>query len=106
MMHRMAASVAGAMMIGAMTIGAAGAQQANPMGRGELIAYTCSGCHGHDFNGVGGIPLIRGRDAQEITTKMLEFRSGQRYSTVMRRLSLGMSEDDLRAVSTYLASLR
>lgn len=74
--------------------------------RGELIAYSCSGCHGQDFRGAGGMPLLRGRDAEELNTLMTEFRSGQRYSTVMRRLSLGLNEADIRAVSQFLSALR
>lgn len=80
--------------------------QAQTNERGQMIAYSCSGCHGHDFNGAGGVPLLRGRNANELNTMMVEFRGGQRYSTVMRRLLLGLNEAEIRAVSDYLATLR
>jgi sulfide dehydrogenase cytochrome subunit len=86
--------------------GAAGGAQAQANQRGEIIAYSCSGCHGHDFKGSGGVPLLRGRNADELSQMMTEFRAGQRYSTVMRRLALGLDEADMRAVSDYLAGLR
>jgi sulfide dehydrogenase cytochrome subunit len=93
-----------ALALGLLVAGPAAAQ--GTVERGLLVSFTCSGCHGHDFNGVGGIPLLRGRSADELNTKMAEFRSNQRYSTVMGRLARGMTEDDIRAVSTYLANLR
>lgn len=87
---------------------AAGAQmaQAQQLDRGRVVAFSCSGCHGHEYKGAGGVPLLRGRPEAELNQMMDEFRSGQRYSTVMRRLVNGMTEAEVRAVSTYLSSLR
>lgn len=96
----LAAAALGAVLLSSPTI----AQQA--VQRGEIVAYTCSGCHGADFQGVGGVPLLRGRNADELNSVMVEMRGGQRYSTVMRRLLLGLNETEIRAVSDYLASLR
>jgi cytochrome subunit of sulfide dehydrogenase len=98
--------LAGAVLALGLLGSAAPALAQSTVERGLLISFTCSGCHGHDFNGVGGIPLLRGRDAAELNAQMTEFRSNQRYSTVMGRLARGMTEDDIRAVSAYLANLR
>lgn len=73
---------------------------------GGLVAQTCGGCHGADYKGVGGMPTLRGRDAAELIVAMNEFRANQRYSTVMGRLSRGLTEAEISAVSTYLAALR
>ena len=73
---------------------------------GGLVAQTCAGCHGADFKGVGGMPILRGRPAAELQTRMTEFRSNAAYSTVMGRLARGLSEPEIAAVSTYLSSLR
>jgi len=100
-MSKLAALAAVAFLIAG---GSAAAQQANE--RGLMISYSCSGCHGHDFAGQGGMPLLRGRSADELTGMMLEFRSNQRYSTVMGRLVRGLTEEEIRAVSAYLATLR
>ncbi len=95
----LAAAALGAVLLSSPTV-------AQTVQRGEVVAYTCSGCHGADYQGVGSVPLLRGRNADELNSIMVEMRGGQRYSTVMRRLLLGLNEDDIRAVSNYLASLR
>lgn len=73
---------------------------------GALVVQTCTGCHGADLNGAGGMPLLRGRPAAELQIAMAEFRANQRYSTVMGRLARGLTEPEIAAVSQYIASLR
>ena len=94
----------------ALTIGLVGLAQAQsapqPAELGALVAQTCSGCHGGDLNGSGGMPSLRARRAGELQEMMTEFRSNQRYSTVMGRLARGLTEAEIAAVSTYLATLR
>ena len=83
-----------------------GAMAQAPANLGALVVQTCSGCHGGDLKGQGGMPLLRGRPAEELATKMNEFRANQRYSTVMGRLARGLTAEEIQAVSAYIASLR
>jgi cytochrome c553 len=50
------------------------------------------------------VPPIRGRDPAEIVTAMRAFRSGERSSTVMGRIAKGFSDDETRAIATWLAA--
>lgn len=92
-------------VLGIFLAGPALAQSAAP-DLGRLVAQTCAGCHGGDFGGQGAMLPLRGRPAAELQTAMTEFRANQRYSTVMGRLARGLTEAEIAAVSTYLASLR
>jgi sulfide dehydrogenase cytochrome subunit len=73
------------------------AQPAAPPG-----AAACSGCHGR----AGGVPPINGRDANELAAAMRDFRSGQRAATVMDRIAKGFSDDETRAIASWLAAQR
>jgi cytochrome c553 len=75
----------------------ASAQPAAPPG-----AAACSGCHGR----AGAVPPINGRDANEIAAAMRDFRSGQRAATVMDRIAKGFSDDETRAIASWLAAQR
>jgi cytochrome c553 len=50
------------------------------------------------------VPPIRGRDPAEIVAAMEAFRSGERSSTVMRRIAKGFSDNETRAIATWLAT--
>jgi sulfide dehydrogenase cytochrome subunit len=63
-------------------------------------AAACSGCHAQI---PGLVPSLMGREAAEVTTAMLEFRSGARPATVMGRIAKGFSEDEIRAIAAWLA---
>ena len=61
-------------------------------------AASCSGCHA-----AGALP-IDGRDAGELTTTLLAYRSGERPSTLMGRLMKGFTPDQIRQVAAWIAA--
>jgi cytochrome subunit of sulfide dehydrogenase len=69
-------------------------------------ASSCSGCHAASAKVETPVPKIRGRDAADIVAAMQGFRSGERSSTVMRRIAKGFSEDEIRAIAVWLAMQR
>jgi cytochrome subunit of sulfide dehydrogenase len=68
-------------------------------------AAGCSGCHGGPRLETA-IPPIRGRGAAEIVAAMRQFRSGERPSTVMGRITKGFSDDEIQAIAASLAVQR
>ena len=69
-------------------------------------ASSCSGCHPPSTSVETTVPPIRGRDPAEIVAAMQEFRSGERSSTVMGRIAKGFSDDEIRAIASWLAAQR
>jgi cytochrome c553 len=57
-------------------------------------AVECSGCHGTPA------PII-GRDAKEMTATLLAFRSGERPSTVMQRITKGFDPNELGSIAAW-----
>jgi sulfide dehydrogenase cytochrome subunit len=66
---------------------------------------SCAACHGPDGRGVGGIPTIAGRAADELHRTLLEFKNGQRpAATVMHQHAKGYTDDELRRIAAYVAA--
>ena len=67
-------------------------------------ASSCSGCHAASTEVDAPVPRILGRQPAEIIAAMQAFRSGERTSTVMGRIAKGLSEDEIRAITVWLAA--
>lgn len=66
------------------------------------LTATCNNCHG-----VGGVSAgssmasIAGQQKEYLEMVMLQWRSGERFSTTMGRLLSGYSEDEVKALAAY-----
>ncbi len=69
--------------------------------RGEVLALSCSSCHGTDGKSVGIIPSFYGRSSEYIELALKAFKSGERPSTVMGRHARGYSDDEIRLIADY-----
>jgi len=73
---------------------------------------ACSGCHAPsgDGNGLAGFPKIGGQWAEYTETQLKAFRSGDRRndgdSKMMRLSAMDLSDEEIAAVSSYIAGLR
>jgi cytochrome c553 len=63
-------------------------------------ALSCSGCHG----GVAPLPVLAGRDPDEIVARLDEFRAGTKPATVMDRISKGFTRDESLAIAAWWAT--
>ncbi len=73
---------------------------------GKAKAATCQGCHGG--NGVSAIPTIpslAGQTDQFLQWQLVFFRSGRRDNPIMSPLSQTLSDEDIRDLGAYFASL-
>jgi cytochrome c553 len=75
------------------------------IGRGGTLALKCTMCHGTRGVTSADIPSLAGIDAAAIFKQLMDFRSGARNSAVMRPLVMDLSEQDMRDVSAFYASL-
>ena len=69
-------------------------------------ASSCSGCHAVRSGVQSPIPPVNGRNAAEIVSAMVEFRSGARPSTVMDRIAKGYSPEETQAIAAWLQTQR
>ena len=80
--------------------------QAEKITQGEMLSFSCAGCHGPDGKSPGAIPSIHGKSAVFIKSSLLEFRSDNRASTVMGRHAKGYSDSEIELIAEYFSSLK
>ena len=76
-------------------------------GHGRDLSAACFTCHGTNGNSVGGVPpSLAGRDRAELYQSMKDFQSGKRPATIMHQQAKGYTDEQLQAISAYIASLK
>ena len=74
---------------------------------GRNLSAACFTCHGTQGNSVGGVPPgLAGRDRGEVFQMMKDFQSGKRPATIMHQQAKGYNDEQLRAISAYLSTLK
>ena len=74
---------------------------------GGALAAACFTCHGTNGNTVQGVPpSLAGRSSAELFQTMKDFQSGKRAATIMHQQARGYSDEQLRAISIYVGSLK
>jgi predicted CXXCH cytochrome family protein len=68
-------------------------------------AAGCKGCHGAQGEGVGQFPPLAGIPVADFVKLMNEFKTGARPSPMMAALAQKLSDDDIRTLANYYASL-
>ena len=80
------------------------AQQTNA---GSALAAACFTCHGTDGNSVQGVPpSLAGRSSADLFQTMKDFQSGKRPATIMHQQARGYTDEQLRAIAGYFASVK
>jgi cytochrome c553 len=75
---------------------------------GKTKSALCAGCHGADGNGGAdpSWPKLAGQDADYIAKQLKEFKSGARKDPTMSAMSAPLSEQDMKDLGAYYASLK
>jgi cytochrome c553 len=76
--------------------------------KGELLAYTCTGCHGIDQykNAYPSyrVPKIAGQNERYIVLALTGYKNGERNHATMQAHAQGFSEKDIEDIAAYLSS--
>lgn len=70
---------------------------------------ACGGCHGEKGEGADNFPRLAGQHATYTNTQLMNFKNQVRNNDakkVMRAIAMRMTEQDMRAVSEYITSLK
>lgn len=80
---------------------------ANPISSGELNATICFACHSPEGRFIGGsIIPIAGFPEKFMVQQLLNMKSGQRKTTIMKRHLKTFSEAEIKAIAKYIATLK
>lgn len=75
------------------------------LGRGGTLALKCTMCHGARGISTSETPNLAGQEASSIYKELRDFQTGARESAVMGPLVVSLTEQDLKDLSSYYASL-
>ena len=72
----------------------------------EVLAGTCTTCHGPDGRSGGVMPSLAGQPYRVLHAQLLAFKSGEaKDATVMPRLARGYDDQELEALARYFSSV-
>lgn len=89
-------------IVSAYMMGAAGS---NSVGNGATLAMACTMCHGARGTSPAGTPHLAGQPASGTYKQLRDFASGHRPSAIMQPLVAHLSDQDMRDLAVYYASL-
>jgi cytochrome c553 len=73
---------------------------------GRQRSRSCMGCHGpQGISRVRSYPSLAGHSKEYLQEQMLAYRSEERDDPMMGSIARNLSDDDIRALSLYYASL-
>jgi cytochrome c553 len=76
------------------------------LARGQQLAATCIACHSADGSrGLPANPILQGQHAAYLVKQLNEYKSGRRANAIMQGMAATLSDEDIRHVSAYYASL-
>jgi len=72
----------------------------------SLWAASCMACHGAEGRAEGTGLSLRGRPADQLLSRLLDFKSGRLQATVMHQHAKGYKDEELRLIAEYFANLQ
>ncbi len=101
-MRSIHAHLAAALFLGALPAFAADVAPA-----GQQKAEMCQACHGADgISQTPGVPSLAGQPNQFLQWQLVFFRSGRRQNELMSPMAASLSDQDVRDLGAFFASLK
>ncbi|RKZ36884.1 MAG: cytochrome c, class I [Gammaproteobacteria bacterium] len=68
----------------------------------SMLSYACAGCHGTAGASAGdSLPILAGLPREYLSNIMLQYKNGERYSTIMGRIARGYSDAEIDAMAIF-----
>lgn len=74
--------------------------------KGKSKATMCFGCHGDKATGMGVTPRLAGQYPAYLQSQLQAFKEGTRKSGPMSGIAKMLSDEDVKAVTEYMGSLK
>lgn len=104
--------VAGTALATLLLAGAAQAAAPAPEGfkpdinKGRALSATCQACHSVDGSrGLPANPILAAQHPEYLHKQLTEFKSGKRRNAIMQGFAAMLSDEDMRHISAFYASL-
>lgn len=71
----------------------------------ENYKRKCASCHGATGEGAVGLPLF-GQSAEQLYSKLLEFKSGKRDNPIMKNAIMNLNDNDFKELSAEIGDFK
>lgn len=88
-----------------MHAGMIGTVDQQSVGRGATLSLACTMCHGARGTSPAGTPHLAGQPAEATYKQLRDFKSAHRKSVIMQPLVASLSDQDMRDLAIYYATL-
>jgi cytochrome c553 len=92
-----------ALLLGASVVFPAAAQTPARDAARDLAA-ACANCHGPSGASVGAMPYLAGQRKSYIISRMNEFKTDKRNSTVMHQIAKGYTDEEVELLAEYFSA--
>jgi cytochrome c553 len=75
------------------------------VGRGATLALNCTMCHGAQGLSTSNAPNLAGQYPEVVIKQLEDYKSGKRVHALMQGLAKPMSDENIRDLAAYYASL-
>ncbi|MFQ5755316.1 MAG: c-type cytochrome [Acidiferrobacterales bacterium] len=72
----------------------------------ETLSARCASCHGADGLGAGTFPPLAGKQADYLTRRLHDYKSGARQNPMMNMIAKPLSDQEIAQLAAYYASLK
>lgn len=72
----------------------------------SVWGFSCMACHGPEGKAEGTGLSIAGRSEEDLVGKLLAYKTGRLSATIMHQHTKGYSDDELRAIARFFATLK
>lgn len=91
----------------ALTFSSAEARDGDALAGQARYSETCVNCHGPSGRGMASFPRLAGKDADYITGRLIQYRSGETVgpnSGLMIPMAKDLSDDEIANLAAYLST--
>lgn len=101
-----ASRIAMSLLLAATAFASTSALAEGDVAAGKARAASCAGCHGVDGKALlPEYPNLAGQHASYTEKQLLNYQSGERANAIMMGMAATLSEQDIKDISAYYASL-
>ncbi|NTW48780.1 MAG: c-type cytochrome [Chlorobiales bacterium] len=81
-------------------------ERAKEIKRGQILALSCTSCHGPDGKSAGTMPSLQGKSAEYIESQLKRYKAGEGNPSIMDRFAKAYSDEEIKLIAEYFGNIK